>query len=121
MPKLANRDAFLAAVKSTYGDIATIDRSKVINVCSTYNMDLPNWLLNDTSRRVARGVYSLTGVVASPAEKPVKVKPVAGVRATVPMASQPVEILVAAEMAATILQMNPQAETFTLIPSQVTG
>lgn len=121
MPKLANRNAFLDAVKATYGDIDTIDRPKVVNLCSTYNLDLPNWLLNDTSRRLSRGVYSLTGAVASPVEKPIKVKPVVGVQPTVPLASQPVETLVAAEMAATVLQMNPQAESFTLVPSKATG
>ena len=124
MPKFVDRTTFLAAVTETFGDITSIDRPQVIEVCNKFNMDLPNWLLNDTSRRLGRGVYSLTPVSAPAAsvarEKPVKMAS-APLQSTVPVAARPVETLVSAEMAATVLQMNPQAETFTLVPEKATG
>jgi MoxR-like ATPase len=128
MPKLVDRSVFLNAVKSSYGDIDSITRQQVLDVCAENNLDLPNWLLNDTSLRIARGVYSLNGPsyiqVKSVPVKVAKVKTVAKpLVQTVEVSSAPVENLAEAAMAATVLQMNPQAQVneFSLVPEKATG
>lgn len=67
MRKSVNREEFLAKVAEEFGEISQITRPQVLQVCEKYGLDRPNWLLNDTSIRIGRGVYALTkhNVVAS--------------------------------------------------------
>ena len=126
MPKLVDRSVFLNAVKSTIGDVDSLTRQQVLDVCAEHNLDLPNWLLNDTSLRIARGVYSLNGpsyiqVKSEPVKSKAKAsKPLVQ---TVEVSSAPVENLAEAAMVATVLQMNPQAQVneFSLVPEKATG
>lgn len=126
MPKLVDRSVFLNAVKSTIGDVDSLTRQQVLDVCAEHNLDLPNWLLNDTSLRIARGVYSLNGpsyiqVKSVPVKSKAKAsKPLVQ---TVEVSSTPVENLAEAAMVATVLQMNPQAQVneFSLVPEKATG
>lgn len=126
MPKLVDRSVFLNAVKSTIGDVDSLTRQQVLDVCAEHNLDLPNWLLNDTSLRIARGVYSLNGpsyiqVKSVPVKSKAKAsKPLVQ---TVEVSSAPVENLAEAAMVATVLQMNPQAQVneFSLVPEKATG
>ena len=117
MTKIVDRTAFLNAVKNAYGDLDIITRQQVLEICKTQNLDRPRWLTNDMSRRVGRGSYSLKSIATDIAPKTVSVP----LQATVPQATQPIETLVNAEMAATILQMNPQAQNFSLVPDKATG
>ena len=55
-----DRTEFLDKVLFEFGAIREITRPQVLEVCEKYNLDRPNWLLNDTSRRVGRGVYAIT-------------------------------------------------------------
>ena len=55
-----DRTEFLDKVLFEFGSIREITRPQVLEVCEKYNLDRPNWLLNDTSRRVGRGVYAIT-------------------------------------------------------------
>ena len=63
MPKKIDRSIFLNAVKKVYGNIGTITRQQVLDICDKENLDRPNWLLNEMRFRTKdRGVYSLTTV-----------------------------------------------------------
>lgn len=131
MPKIANRSEFYAAAKSLFGNVESLSRSEVLEVCQKKNVPIPNWLLGDRAFRVGRARYSLVSSVAAPRikEKPVKVPKVP--RATSKMLSPTVGTVNAvptmnmndAAMSATILQMNPQAQMqeFSLVPKKVTG
>jgi hypothetical protein len=136
MPKLANRSEFYAAAKSLFGNVESLSRSEVLEVCQKKNVPMPNWLLGDRAYRVGRGRYSLVAGVAAPRfkEKPVKVPRTAPkmLSPTVGPVMQkiletvdtvPVMNMNDAAMAATILQMNPlaQMQEFNLVPKKVTG
>lgn len=59
MPKIVDRNIFYAAVKAELGDVSTITRKQVLEICEKSNIGRPHWLFNDTSLRVSRGVYSI--------------------------------------------------------------
>jgi len=126
MPKLVDRSVFLNAVKETYGDVDSLTRQQVLDVCAENDLDLPNWLLNDTSLRIARGVYSLNGpsyITVKTVRQPKSIKASKPLIQTVETSNAPVENLAEAAMAATVLQMNPQApvNNFSLVPEKATG
>lgn len=52
-------DKFLNIVKSKYGNIDTITRQQILEICETEGVERPRWLTNDKSRRLSRGVYSI--------------------------------------------------------------
>jgi len=104
MPKLVDRNKFLTAVEKMFGDIETITRSEVQKVCAKNKLDYPNWLVNDISRRVSRGVYSLK---ETPVEKTKTV-------------SAPVNTETAVAMAVAAVQLN-QAAVVDLVPEKAKG
>ena len=104
MPKLVDRNKFLTAVQKMFGDIETITRSDVQKVCAKNKLDYPNWLVNDVSRRVSRGVYSLK---ETPVEKTKTV-------------SAPVNTETAVAMAVAAVQLN-QAAVVDLVPEKAKG
>lgn len=119
-----NRSEFFAAVKSTLGDVTTITRPQVIEICEQHGLNYPNWLVNDPKFRAGRGVYSLDishpKVIPAKAAKSDK-KMLANLpmpASSVPVVSEP---LAEAAMAATVLQMNPQAQGFSLVPEKASG
>jgi hypothetical protein len=59
MPKKIDRSVFLDKVRFEYGAIREITRAQVLEVCEKYNLDRPNWLFNDLTRRIGRGRYEL--------------------------------------------------------------
>jgi len=61
MPKTVDRNFFFQAVAQELGDIDTINRQQVLDVCDKYDISYPAWFMNDADRRVSRGVYSLFG------------------------------------------------------------
>ena len=85
--KPADKTPFLAAVKAEFGDINTISRQQVLDICEKYSLGRPLWLTKDETRRAGRGLYSLTDspVVAS-ARKPAKIK-AADIASEVPVAA----------------------------------
>jgi hypothetical protein len=127
MPKLANRSEFYAAAKSLFGNVESLSRSEVLEVCQKKNVPMPNWLLVDRAYRVGRARYSL---VPKPAKsksvelRPSKARVKTGATVNSDMlGTVPVMNMNDAAMAATILQMNPQAQVqeFSLVPKKVDG
>ena len=59
MPKITDRSKFIEAARTEYGNINSITRQQVLDVCASQNLDYPNWLVNDKQYRIARGVYSI--------------------------------------------------------------
>lgn len=60
MPKIVDRNVFFVAAKEMLGDIDTITRPQIIDVCNKNNIELPYWLMNDPSNRVGRGHYKMS-------------------------------------------------------------
>ena len=110
MPRKTDRNIFLKAVKSMFGDVDTISRQQILEVCEKKKLDRPNWLTNDQSRRVGRGLYSLLeNVVVKPTvAAPVVPGPVA------------VEPLTSANMAVAAVQLNTAAPV-DLVPEKIKG
>lgn len=110
MPRKTDRNIFLKAVKSMFGDVDTISRQQILEVCEKKKLDRPNWLTNDQSRRVGRGLYSLLENVV--------VKPT--VAAPVVPAPVAVEPLTSANMAVAAVQLNTAAPV-DLVPEKIKG
>ena len=108
--KLSDRDQFISAVKSTFGEIKTITRSQVLEICDKFNLDRPRWLTNDQSLRVGRGVYALT-LNSSVTEKTVP--------KTIVKESQPTNTDAVAAMAVAAVQLN--VPTVNLVPEKANG
>lgn len=108
--KIADRDQFLAAVKSMYGNIDTITRAQVLEICEKKNLDRPRWLTNDQSLRVGRGVYALT--LNSSVTENVTSKPVVEV-------PQPANTDAIAAMAVAAVQLN--VPSVNLVPEKANG
>ena len=116
MPKLVDRNVFLDAVKSVLGDIETIDRQQILNVCAKKKTPYPNWLTLDPNLRAGRGMYSLLNIRASGRPKVKNEKTVlAPVMPTVPTAA-----INSAEMAIAAINLNiPSAVN--LVPEKAKG
>lgn len=117
MPKLVDRNVFLDAVKSVLGDIATIDRQQILNVCAKKKTPYPNWLTLDPNLRAGRGMYSLVDVLVSGRPKVKNEKTVlAPVMPTVPTTAA----INSAEMAIAAINLNiPSAVN--LVPEKAKG
>ena len=59
MPKKVDRAEFLDKILFEFGAIRSITRPQVLEICDKYGLDKPNWILNDVSRKLGRGIYSL--------------------------------------------------------------
>ena len=59
MAKKIDRTEFLDKIRFEFGAIRSITRPQVLQVCDKYGLDKPNWILNDVSRKLGRGIYSL--------------------------------------------------------------
>lgn len=67
MPKKIDRNEFLNAVKEVFGENKSqITRDQVFEVLRKKKVDRPSWLMNDKSRRISRGVYSLVELENTP-------------------------------------------------------
>ena len=119
MPKLVDRNVFLDAAKSVLGDIATIDRQQILNVCAKKKTPYPNWLTLDPNLRAGRGMYSLVNVRASGRPKIKNEKTVKNVLAPV-MPTVPTAAINSAEMAIAAINLNiPSAAN--LVPDKAKG
>ena len=59
MAKNIDRTEFLYKIRFEFGAIRSITRPQVLQICDKYGLDKPNWILNDVSRKLGRGIYSL--------------------------------------------------------------
>jgi MoxR-like ATPase len=108
MARTSDRSAFLNAVKATFGELNTITRAQIVEVCEKNDIKWPGWLVCDKSLRVDRGVYSLSGTVtASPADTVVNSSSV------VPIVSN-IDEMTIANLHSTVANIN-------LVPSKATG
>lgn len=58
MTKFSDKQlAFLEAVRTCLGNIKTITREEVLNVCETHRLPHPQWLTGNPDFRASRGVY----------------------------------------------------------------
>ena len=119
MPKLVDRNVFLDAVKSVLGDIETIDRQQILNVCAKKKTPYPNWLTLDPNLRAGRGMYSLVDIRATGRPKIKNEKTVKSVMAPV-MPTVPTAVINSAEMAIAAINLNiPSAVN--LVPEKAKG
>ena len=58
MAKKIDRTEFLDKIRFEFGAIRSITRPQVLEICDKYGLDKPNWILNDVSRKLGRGIYS---------------------------------------------------------------
>ena len=107
MPKITDRSQFLEAARTEYGNISSITRQQVLDVCASQNLDYPNWLVNDKQYRIARGVYSIASFGTT--------KPV-----TKQATPAPVMPEMAVAMAAAAVQLNVSAPV-NLVPEKASG
>ena len=115
MTKRIDRAEFLDKVRFEFGAIREITRPQVLEICDKYDLDRPNWLLNDIARRVGRGVYAITEFGASPAAKVQDAKQ----KAVKSLKMSPVEPTVAVAMVApSVLSHNAE---MSLVPEKASG
>ena len=122
-----DRTEFLDKVLFEFGSIREITRPQVLEVCEKYNLDRPNWLLNDTSRRVGRGVYAITefgNTIAikktiAKAAKPAPVEPAVAVAMVAPsVVASNAELSLVPEKAAGYVPFGNFADVRSIIKSR---
>lgn len=111
MPKKIDRAEFIDKIRFEFGAIREITRPQILEVCDKYGLDRPNWILNDVSRRVGRGIYSLpeNGAAVTPAKQSKVSSP-----ASAPKAAP----VLAAMVAPSVLSHNAE---LSLVPEKATG
>lgn len=99
------RNTFLATVKRDLGDVKTITRQQITDLCNKRRLSWPAWLTNDPDFRVSRGVYSidLGSVLDAVTEKP------------------KAEAASVADMAVTEISNKTEAASLNLVPEKATG
>jgi len=108
MARTSDRSAFLNAVETMFGELNTITRAQIVEVCEKNDIKWPSWLTCEKSLRVDRGVYSLSGAVpASPADAVVKTS------SSIPVVSNVEEM--------TIANLHSTTANINLVPSKATG
>lgn len=131
----SSKSAFLSAAQTKYGDIDTISRAQIIELCDETGVKWPAWLVNDSSCRVGRGVYALkagaSAPVAAPAKRAPRVPavvsaPVDPVMPTVPVvdaSSMPVvdDAAMSTAMAVAAVQLNTGTAPVSLVPEKAQG
>jgi hypothetical protein len=105
-----NRDLFLNAVKNDLGNVNTITRQQIIDVCESNKLKWPAWFVNNAANRAGRGLYSLDlGSVSAAIAAPVKA---------------PVELEAASAVDMALALVNTKSDTvasFSLVPEKATG
>ena len=101
---MSNREVFMNAVRSEYGDIDTISRNQVKEILSKTGIKYAAWLTTDKNRRVGRGLYSLKETVVNTAA------PAAAVAAPVVQAAAPI-----------VVDMYTSVGNINLVPEKAEG
>ena len=119
--KTDNRSVLLNAIAKEYGNVDSVSRKQIIDVCEKHNITWPSWFVNDSARRVGRGLYAVNDVASvSVPVKAVKSKrkeiKASDIASAVPVA-QVTEVANASDM-----QMALHAsEVISLVPSKASG
>ena len=58
MAKKIDRAAFMEKIRFEFGAIREITRPQVLEICDKYDMDRPNWILNDEIGRAPSELQS---------------------------------------------------------------
>lgn len=104
-----NRDMFLAAVKRDLGNVSSITRQQIVDVCNSNNLKWPAWFVNDAANRIGRGLYSIDpGSVTAAADT---------------LLPQPqLEAASAADMALAAVNVKSEVPaSFSLVPEKASG
>lgn len=123
MPKKIDRSVFLDKVRFEYGAIREITRAQVLTVCEKYNLDRPNWLFNDLSRRIGRGRYELyvsdeMKILSNEEVKKNFNRKTANIQSIVPVNTNMVAMAPTVSMAAPSTSTNPE---ISLVPEKASG
>jgi hypothetical protein len=116
MAKKIDRSEFLDKIRFEFGAIRSITRPQVLQICDKYGLDKPNWILNDVSRKLGRGIYSLP---EHGAELPKLEPKIVNVAAKAPVKKAPVVPATAVAMVAPSVVSN-NAE-LSLVPEKSVG
>jgi hypothetical protein len=116
MTKRIDRSEFLDKVRFEFGAIREITRPQVLEICEKYNLDRPNWILNDVSRRIGRGVYALIENGSTPAAKVQDAK--RAVMKPFPDLAPKESAVAVAMVAPSVLSHNAE---LSLVPEKATG
>ena len=113
----ANRAELFDKIRFEFGAIRTVTRPQILEVCSKYGLDKPNWLLNDVSLRVGRGVYAIPehGAKVASAPAPAAKKVAAAKPAPAPAPKAPE---VVAMVAPSVVSTNAE---LSLVPEKAVG
>ena len=116
MAKKIDRTEFLDKIRFEFGAIRSITRPQVLQICDKYGLDKPNWILNDVSRKLGRGIYSLP---EHGAELPQKVvKKVASAPKAPSLKVSPVPATAVAMVAPSVVATNAE---LSLVPEKASG
>lgn len=116
MAKKIDRSEFLDKIRFEFGAIRSITRPQVLQICDKYGLDKPNWILNDVSRKLGRGIYSLP---EHGAELPKLEPKIVNVASKAPVKKAPVIPATAVAMVAPSVVSN-NAE-LSLVPEKAIG
>ena len=121
MAKKIDRSVFLEKIVATFGEIDTISRSQVLEICEKFGLDRPNWILNDVDRRIGRGLYALPEIVGV---KPAVIKVAKKEKVSAPALTPPPEVSVAAmtpQVATMVASSVASHSNSSLVPDKATG
>lgn len=117
MAKKIDRAEFLDKIRFEFGAIRSITRPQVLQICDKYGLDKPNWILNDVSRKLGRGIYSLPEHGSSVTTKASKPFPdLAPKKVATPKAPEPV--VAVAMVAPSVVSTNAE---LSLVPEKALG
>lgn len=118
MAKKIDRATFIEKARFEFGAIREITRPQVLEICDKYGLDRPNWILNDVSRRIGRGVYALTENGATPMAK---VQDAKRAISKAPIAPKVPTVSAAATTVAMVAPSVAASAEITLVPEKAAG
>ena len=72
MKMTSERQKFLEIVKEEHGDIESITRNQIQEICTIHGMAFPHWLTN-SDNRLGRGVFGIPNMTAQVLKMPTTV------------------------------------------------
>ena len=122
MAKKIDRTEFLDKIRFEFGAIRSITRPQVLQVCDKYGLDKPNWILNDVSRKLGRGIYSLPEHGAElPKLEPKIVNVAAKAKKTFPDLAPKAPVVPATAVAMVAPSVVSPTAELSLVPEKATG
>lgn len=126
MTATPERNSFMAAIKSMYGNIDVISRSQVQEVADKLGTKTPGWLTHNPSIRAGRGQYSLkalednTVVIAKVSKEKVKMPNAVKTAKTSTAAATTVPVASVSNEAEMVIA-NLSTSEVSLVPAKATG